>query len=123
MLTDYQPMPPMSRRAMLQRTATGFGMTALSALLTRSAMAGTSQGLPTSHIAPKAKRCIFLFMNGGPSHLDTFDPKPLLEKYAGQQPDPQKYRKAAKGAGYIPSPLKFLDWKLPAASSKPSRKR
>jgi hypothetical protein len=103
-----------SRRDMLQRTCTGFGMTALAGLLGQSAFAQSQIAspksqipLPLSHIAPRAKRCIFLFMNGGPSHLDTFDPKPALAKYAGQHPDTQKYRKAAKGAGYLPSPLKF----------------
>jgi hypothetical protein len=39
------------------------------------------------HFEPRAKRVIFLFMNGGPSHVDTFDPKPMLTKYAGQRPD------------------------------------
>jgi hypothetical protein len=84
-------------------------MTALAGMLGQSAFAApaTSASLPISHIAPKAKRAIFLFMNGGPCHLDTFDPKPALAKYAGQQPDPQRYKKAAKGAGFLPSPLKF----------------
>jgi hypothetical protein len=45
-------------------------------------------------------------MNGGPSHVDTFDPKPALEKYAGQQPSEKLYKKS-KGSGYVPSPLKF----------------
>lgn len=58
------------------------------------------------HFAPKAKRVIFLFMNGAPSHVDTFDPKPALEKHAGEQPDGKLY-KASKGSGYMPSPFKF----------------
>lgn len=37
-------------------------------------------------VTPKAKRVIFLFMNGAPSHINTFDPKPTLKKYEGQQP-------------------------------------
>jgi hypothetical protein len=45
-------------------------------------------------------------MNGGPSHMDTFDPKPALERYAGQQPAGDLYKKS-KGSGYMPSPLKF----------------
>src|SRR5207248_4420066 len=53
--------------------------------------------------APRAKRVIFLFMNGGPSHVDTFDPKPGLVKVEGKQPDGKK----TKGTGFMPSPLKF----------------
>src|SRR4051812_18490519 len=97
--------PLVNRRDLLKRTATGFGAVALSSLLARSTSASTA-ALPTSHFAPKAKRVIFLFMNGGPSHIDTFDPKPALEKFAGKQPDGALYKKS-KGNGYLPSPLKF----------------
>jgi hypothetical protein len=107
----------MNRRQILQRTCTGFGMLGLSSLLARSASAGTisnskfeistSSPLPTAHFAAKAKRVIFLFLNGGPSHIDTFDPKPALKKYAGQQPTGELYKKS-KGAGFMPSPLKFI---------------
>ena len=45
-------------------------------------------------------------MNGAPSHVDTFDPKPALEKYAGQQPGGNLYKKS-KGSGFMPSPFKF----------------
>src|SRR3977135_1789058 len=50
------------------------------------------------HFPSKAKRVIHLFANGGPSHVDTFDPKPLLERFAGKAlplPNPQTERKAA----------------------------
>ena len=94
---------------MLARSGVGFGLLGLSSLLADDAAAAMSSDpmAPKSpHFAPRAKRVIFLFMNGGPSHVDTFDPKPALEKYAGQKPDGDLYKKA-KG-GYMPSPFKFV---------------
>jgi hypothetical protein len=83
----------------------GFGIVGLAGMLGTQALLGA--GAPAiHHVAPRAKRVIFLFMNGGPSHLDTFDPKPALEKVAGQQPAGELYKKS-KGAGFVPSPLKF----------------
>jgi hypothetical protein len=106
----------LNRRQMLTRTATGFGMIGLAGLLGRSAMgatastslgaAGKSVVRPLPHFAPRAKRIIFLFLNGGPSHIDTFDPKPALTKYEGQQPSGKLY-KGSKGSGFMPSPLSF----------------
>ena len=69
----------MSRRAMLQRAGTGFGAMALNAMLGREAMAAEGIG----NVVAKAKRVIFLFMHGGPSTLDLFDPKPLLQRDTG----------------------------------------
>ena len=61
----------------------------------------------TPHFAGKAKHVIHLFMNGGPSHVDTFDPKPVLEKYAGQ-PLPYKNPGTERPTGgALPSPFKF----------------
>jgi hypothetical protein len=70
----------------------GMGLIGLSSMLNNSLQAAsTEEGGPTSggaipklHFKPRAKRVIFLFMNGGVSHVDTFDPKPMLEKYNGQ---------------------------------------
>jgi len=74
---------PLSRREMLFRCANGFGGLALAGLLANKSVAATS-GNPlaprTPHFAPKAKSVIFLFMDGGPSQIDTFDPKPRLQK-------------------------------------------
>src|SRR3954447_18000879 len=96
-----------TRRQMLRGMAGGFGMLGLAGMLGQQALAGSfgaaSGSAVTRHLAPRAKRVIFLFMNGGPSHVDTFDPKPALEKYAGQQPDGKLYKKS-KGSGYVPSP-------------------
>lgn len=70
----------MTRRQILQRTAHGFGAVALAAL-----WAEDGHGVTLHHPA-KAKNVIFLYMDGGPSQVDTFDYKPLLEKYHGKDP-------------------------------------
>ena len=75
--------PLLSRRAFLARNSTGLGIAALSALLNdRSAQAAAVRPSavvgPQLHHAPKAKRISYLFMSGGPSHIDLFDPKPKL---------------------------------------------
>ena len=93
----------LSRRQMLSRLCTGFGMVGLAGLLGPQMFAATTRG---PHFAPKAKRVIFLFLNGGPSHVDTFDPKPALKKVEGQQPEGELYKKS-KGTGFMPSPLEF----------------
>ena len=67
----------------------GFGLVALSNMLNIFAGAGRESRAPAAcskqlHFKPRAKRVIFLFMNGGVSHVDTFDPKPMLEKYDGK---------------------------------------
>jgi hypothetical protein len=60
------------------------------------------------HYAPKATRIIYLFMNGGPSHVDTFDPKPALEKYSGQAPPDELVNTMRRTKGTLmPSPFQF----------------
>ena len=71
-----------SRRAFLRDTACGFGLLGLTDLLA-AGQAGPLSPKPP-HFTPRAKRVIFLFMHGGPSHLDTFDPKPLLTRDHGK---------------------------------------
>jgi len=104
-----------TRREMLKRAGTGFGMIGLAGalqsagLLDATASAATASilgGNRAPHFAPRAKRVIFLQMNGAPSHVDTFDPKPALKKHAGEQPTGKLYR-ANKGSGYMPSPFHF----------------
>src|SRR5438105_7590323 len=78
---------PISRRHLLRRSACGFGMLGLTALLaegSRAAEASNPLVAKAPHFAPRAKRVIFLFMHGGPSHLDTFDPKPRLTQDHGK---------------------------------------
>ncbi|MCC6882536.1 MAG: DUF1501 domain-containing protein [Verrucomicrobiales bacterium] len=73
----------MSRRGFLHRSACGFGGLALAGLVGDRAFAGTSAGVALRQ-APKARNVIFCFMDGGPSHVDTFDPKPLLKHHEGK---------------------------------------
>jgi hypothetical protein len=82
----------LSRRAFLGQSALGLGAAALASLTpARLASAATAGVLgELRHVAPKAKRVIFLYMSGGPSHLETFDYKPTLEKLDGQ-PMPESF--------------------------------
>ena len=79
-----------TRREMLTRCANGFGTVALSALLSGrtsaagSGAAGSSSAPGSPHPMPRARRAVFLYMDGGPSQIDTFDPKPRLTKEHGQ---------------------------------------
>jgi hypothetical protein len=83
---------PFTRRQALSAIGGGMGLVGLSNMLNSSlAQAATTEdggplpgAIPKLHFKPRAKRIIFLFMNGGVSHVDTFDPKPMLEKYNGQ---------------------------------------
>jgi hypothetical protein len=95
-----------NRRDMLHRAGMGIGMLGLASVMQRGGLlaadASAKSGL---HFAAKAKRVIFLFMNGGPSHVDTFDPKPALKKFEGDKPTASDGQKVK--AGYIPSPFTF----------------
>lgn len=88
---------PSSRREFLQRSGAGFGSLALASLL--PSIAGAKPTLPV-----RAKRAIFLFMEGGPSHIDLFDPKPLLNELAGQTL-PESYGEVITAMGESRSPL------------------
>jgi Protein of unknown function (DUF1501) len=86
---------PLSRREVLCRIGGGFGSMALASVMADAGMVSAAPAAAANPLAPKAphfparaKRLIFLFMNGGPSHVDTFDPKPELTRQAGQ-PLPQ----------------------------------
>src|SRR5438067_719147 len=83
---------PLSRRDLLRQAANGFGAVALAALLGDRAFAGEPAPTPDKnplaprppHFPARAKSVIFLYMDGGPSQVDTFDPKPRLAKEHGQ---------------------------------------
>jgi hypothetical protein len=96
-----------TRREMLRRAGMGFGLLGLAGTMQSGGLlAATGPHAPRApHFRPRAKRVISLFMNGGPSHVDTFDPKPALAKYEGQKPSGELARRA-KG-GYVPSPFAF----------------
>jgi len=94
-----------NRREILARIGAGFGLVGLSGALAAAADAPAA-GAAAPHPVARAKRVIFLFMNGGPSQVDTFDPKPKLRDCAGQQPPVGKFLKSA-GTGFMPSPFAF----------------
>lgn len=101
--TGHEPVFGMSRRRLLHALGMGFGGIALSELLgsdVRAAAPGEPAGgvLGAPHFAPKAKRVIFLFMSGGPSQLDTLDPKPMLNRMHGQEL-PDEVRKGQRLTG------------------------
>ncbi len=92
----------LSRRKMLTTCSSGFGMLALQGLL------GQNQLAAKPHFTPKAKSVIFCYMSGGVSHIDTFDPKPTLQKFGGQ-PMPVKVERTQfnNNGNVFPSPFKF----------------
>lgn len=104
------------RRILLQRSAVGFGYLALRSLLERTSEANEPSGdvgsnpliAKSPHFEARAKRVVFLFMKGGPSHVDTFDPKPLLDRDHGK-PLPFDLPRVvfAKQGNLLKSPWKF----------------
>ena len=87
----------LTRRDWLRRMGGGFGALGLAGVLASEAKAAVNPLAPKApHFAPKAKRVIFLFMNGGPSHVDTFDPKPMLATQ-GQRANRRPTRSARGG--------------------------
>ena len=100
-----------SRRQLLQTSAVGFGHLAFSSLLGREAIASQNPLAPQkTHFPARAKRIVFLFMKGGPSHIDTFDPKPKLADLHLQEFQRSGERKSPMESGkryYVESPFKF----------------
>ena len=104
-MTHDAPWLPVSRRRMLAQSGAGFGMLGLAGVLDQQSVhaaapvaAANPLAAKAPHHTPRAKRIIFLFMNGGPSHVDTFDPKPELAKQSG---------KKGPGGKWMPTPFKF----------------
>jgi Protein of unknown function (DUF1501) len=104
---------PLTRRDMLLRCANGFGAVALAGLLCEEGRARTatlSSSLGGLHHPARVRNVIFLYMDGGPSQVDTFDYKPLLEKYHGKDPhavfqvEPTQFNNVGK---VMASPWKF----------------
>lgn len=96
---------PFTRRELLRHAGAGFGTLALSALLASQATAADSpHAARRPHFPPRARRVIFLFMPGGPSQVDTFDPKPRLSQLDGQ-PSPRLY--LGQQRNLMGSPWKF----------------
>ena len=97
--------PWMSRRDFLARAGLGLGALSLGTLAQAQSRSPLAAHAP--HFTPKAKRVIHFFLNGGPSHVDTFDPKPALAKYAGQPLPGEYFRTERKTGAAFPSPFKF----------------
>lgn len=97
--------PVLSRRDMLARAGGGFGALALAHLMNQD-QAGASESLAPrlGHHPARAKNVIFVFLQGGPSHIDTFDPKPELQRLAGQTVPPS-FKRVITAMGEFDSPL------------------
>jgi hypothetical protein len=108
--------PLLSRREVLCRIGGGFGALGLAGVFADAGLLAAAPARSVNplaprppHFPPRARRLIFLFMNGGPSHVDTFDPKPALATHAGKPvPDSisKEFRRNRNGK-LMPSPFKF----------------
>lgn len=99
--------PDLSRRGFLKQSSAAFGWLALSGMLGDRAFGGA---MPQPHFLPRAKNVIFCFMDGGPSHVDTFDPKPMLAKYQGNKIGPEAVSNRAQSGAervWLGSPWEF----------------
>jgi hypothetical protein len=100
-----------SRREMLRRMGTGLGTLGLIGLLDDAELLGAEVKGPLAprppHFPARAKHIIHIYLNGGPSHVDTFDPKPLLEKYDGKKIPTGNLTTERPTGGALPSPFKF----------------
>jgi hypothetical protein len=114
MSPQYNPLEQRSRRCFLRDSVLGLGGVALTALLNDEARSAETKLGPLAprepHHPPRAKNCIFLFLEGGPSHIDTFDPKPKLAELHGQRFTRNDKFASAMASGtryYVQSPFKF----------------
>jgi hypothetical protein len=111
-MTDSSIQSEFSRRDLLRRCGMGFGMLGLAGVLEQSRLLAAEPVVnplapKKPHFAAKAKRIIHIFANGGPSHVDTFDPKPLLTKNHGKPlPTPNLPTERKTGTAFA-SPYKF----------------
>jgi hypothetical protein len=118
----HNPLPLdellLTRRELLRRSGMGFGSLALAGLLASESTAAQAPGTDAAPLAPraphfsaKARRVVHLFMNGGPSHVDTFDPKPALSAYAAKHPGKPlqtgNLTTERKTGAALPSPFAF----------------
>ena len=106
---------PVSRRHLLRRTGLGFAALGLNGLLGSQSLAAVDPANPLApkapHFARRAKRVIFLFMHGGVSHVDSFDPKPRLEADNGKpMPIKRELSFAEKAGGLMASPFEFKQY-------------
>src|SRR4030095_11067111 len=95
-----------SRREILRQIGSGFGALGLNHVLAGASPAELLAPRPP-HFSPKAKHVIFLFLNGGPSQVDTFDPKPMLTKYHGTPAPGGNLTTERKTGNLLKSPFTF----------------
>lgn len=100
-MNDYR----FSRRKLLKASGLGFGSLALADLLYADQAAAAQRYQP--HFAPRAKHVIFMFMSGGPSHVDMLDPKPAIAAHAGERPGSVDLRTERQTGGLMPSRFEF----------------
>lgn len=93
-----------NRRQLLNGLSGGLGLVGAASALATESLGGIPSG---PHFLPRAKRVIHLFMNGGPFQADLFDPKPLLQRYAGQRPASADLATERPTGGLLPSPFRF----------------
>jgi hypothetical protein len=102
----------LTRRELLRRGGMGFGLLGLAGVLASDGLLARAADVSPlarkqPHFPARAKRVVHLFMNGGPSHVDSFDPKPLLDKYHGKPLPAANLRTERKTSGALRSPFKF----------------
>src|SRR5229473_7878894 len=99
----------MTRRDALMTMGSGFGMLGLAKVLNAAVtpLAANPLAPKSPHFPARAKHVIFLFLNGGPSQVDTFDPKPMLTKYDGKPIPSGNLKTERKTGNLLASPFKF----------------
>jgi hypothetical protein len=99
----------MTRRQLLRTAGTGFGLAGLANVLSANTSPAVTDPLAPKqpHFPAKAKHVIFLFLNGGPSQVDTFDPKPMLDKYNGKPLPSGNLKTERKTGNLLKSPFAF----------------
>lgn len=103
-----QPRQPrISRRDLLRTAGAGFGMLGLSSLLAETRPAANPVAVKAPHFPAKAKHVIYLFLNGAPSHVDSFDYKPMLAKYDGKPYPGGNLKTERKTGNLMRSPFTF----------------
>src|SRR5262245_59638885 len=107
------PGPVLTRRDLLGRCGMGFGLLGLAGLLSEETARATAPAVvgplapKPPHFAPRARQVVHLFMNGGPSHVDTFDPKPLLTRFHGRPLPRRNLRTERQTGAAMRSPFAF----------------
>src|SRR5687768_10268156 len=112
-MSDFTSPNRISRRDWIASLTGGLGSVGLATMLSEDQLRANPAGTATGkfpNFPAKAKHNIVLFMVGGPSQLDMFDPKPSLLKYQGQRPSSVELRTERTTGGLLPSPFEFKQY-------------